>query len=525
MATNPNETSDEPPKPIHDAAAFILVVLHDFCGESPWRPHADMEEIVRRIEEVAVEGWHADFRLATQPAARRLVGQILPLQLLANLRRLGAAIYNCVLLLRQVRPLYGWTSPAAASMHALGARYSWHRCQHAVQNLNYPALLAATRPYRVSIPAPMPTFEAGFDWLHEQFCGMLSQARVASGQFQQIVDRTRQAWFEEADRQFNPEDHERFAAQCTTWIQGRQMYWSPPPLHGLNELQQRLVRDNLKRRNRILYIQRQEKAEYGVYKQEQLMAFRMGRDLPPPPGAHHAYCFPSPRRTTTTTATTSPCDDIMDPTTKVFSCPVCLDDTTELSTLNGGWTDHVEQDLCPYTCLIPERTNPDCLKVTSESPVEHMLRYHQAFIPFYRCPKINSNHCTPLCHGANRFYDPIEFREHLDEQMRHVEDPSQRVTVEDCRVLGEEGFGGSCPFCAGPADDVRPRDPRWLLEHIKIEQQYFALMALPWATEALMEDGAFEDWCAWMYPEPLYHIGGWPCSRKTLRTSWKVVIK
>ncbi|RAL14740.1 uncharacterized protein BO97DRAFT_403828 [Aspergillus homomorphus CBS 101889] len=166
-------------------------------------------------------------------------------------------------------------------------------------------------------------------------------------------------WFD-ADANFQPEDHRKFREDITRWLLrrlGKTEVGEDGHPTQLTEVQKRMIRDALTRRNRELQAQTQST---GIYTDEEKQeALATGIPLPPPPGAdavlHAAHQTP---------------DIIIDPVSRLFDCPCCFRTLPSRYLEPEHWWKHVESDLCSGTCLLDR-----CFMKPQPFNIDHYYRH------------------------------------------------------------------------------------------------------------------------------------------------------
>ncbi|RAH79596.1 hypothetical protein BO86DRAFT_390850 [Aspergillus japonicus CBS 114.51] len=237
------------------------------------------------------------------------------------------------------------------------------------------------------------------------------------------------------DHAFVPENHLKFRQDITRWLLARQ---GKPEVSAdgqpteLTEVQRRLIRDSLTRRNRFLWVQTETARIYT--EEEKSEAVATGAPLRPPPAANAVLeAVQQPPRA-----------ELIDPVTGKFDCPCCFRRLPARYLEPKAWWKHVESDVGSATCLL-----------------DHCLMKPQPF-------------------AIDQLYDHV----------RLYHDPEKLWTLRDidsARRFPLDPFPENCPIC-DYTDDDRER----VVTHICKELRFFALMALPWATDQMLIVG--DEW-------------------------------
>ncbi|RAK82227.1 uncharacterized protein BO72DRAFT_444151 [Aspergillus fijiensis CBS 313.89] len=232
-----------------------------------------------------------------------------------------------------------------------------------------------------------------------------------------------------ADHAFLPKDHAKFRQDITRWLlarQGKPEIGADGQPTELTEVQQRLIRDALTRRHRFLWVQAKSARIYTD--EEKAEALATGAPLRAPPQANAVL----------EAALQPPGEKILDPLTGKFECPCCFRTLPPRYREPEAWWKHVESDVGSGTCLL-----------------DHCLMKPRPF-------------------AMDQFYKHV----------RVYHDPEKSYTLRDIdspRRFPLDPFPDHCPIC-NYADEDRER----VVSHICKELRFFALMALPWATERML---------------------------------------
>ncbi|KAM0260793.1 hypothetical protein ACHAQJ_002559 [Trichoderma viride] len=268
-----------------------------------------------------------------------------------------------------------------------------------------------------------------------------------------------------ADQQFNPEEHADLQTHLTTiMLLKKEKEYSELDIttesfdsSNLSEIQKRLIRCNLKRRNRFLYAQRHSKSL----------------------GLAAAVASTSPPETTTLrTAQTSQKDVRTQSQQSSPSAPKAAageaetptNPTITTGTKASADRKHIAYDLSPYTCILSGCANPDALYATKKDWRQHLLDKHQGF-EYWICFS---------CEGAEQFRKEEEFIHHTKvEHESSISSDQISLLVDVCKRVALVEIS-SCPLCDWPKDEEGEVDKNVLLDHIAKELHTFSLRSLPW---------------------------------------------
>ncbi|UKZ53448.1 hypothetical protein TrVGV298_007240 [Trichoderma virens] len=150
----------------------------------------------------------------------------------------------------------------------------------------------------------------------------------------------------------------------------------------------------------------------------------------------------------------------------VFKCPCCCQSLPSEGFRNSAsrWSQHLIDDLCPYTCIAQSCPTPDMLFTTRKAWELHVENDHA---PQWQCL---------LCDEGDEPYSSEEdLTTHIKTQHKEAllkYDLSFLVSSAEVRYMGIE----SCPLCPSKG----PRDSPELVDHVVRHAYEFALRALPW---------------------------------------------
>lgn len=134
------------------------------------------------------------------------------------------------------------------------------------------------------------------------------------------------------------------------------------------------------------------------------------------------------------------------------------------------------QDVCPYTCIIEDCSNPDALYVTRSEWMKHVRKDHQQC---WEClPCATPGKLPPIFPSVEGFLD----------HLRHVHggtigEGQYSTLLLDAARPAPSGIS-RCPLC----DETAPADSDTLLEHIAEHLHSFALLSLPWPRDESQDE-------------------------------------
>ncbi|RAH64685.1 uncharacterized protein BO66DRAFT_406152 [Aspergillus aculeatinus CBS 121060] len=476
------------PTPIHDAAVLCLTALAEFWGLGVLAPAdalgddasrdafylaEDGPNTVEILEEVVEECQALETILEERKTVRDEVGNLPPEMALDLLCKLVDLAQECrdkgraYASERQVDTETAFDTTAKDAWAQLNGRYRWwgHGPPRVLLGSDFRALQAQVEEARASRGTTLGNKENEIlpPWLPEEhsiaWMQILQKAmRDVAGEvlplIREMAAAVRRTWFREADTHFDLPRHRQFDYQCMAYVLNRRQDYViekeqrppqrpiPQSLQARNELlqdvlvQRHLIVSNLVRRNRILYAQ--EERGHAVYSAEQMRAIRERAFKDP------GEAWPAPPAAGYLRGFYEDRPDelcVEQISTHGLTCPGCLEvQRPEVARSFEAWNAHIAEDLCPYICLDPQCRDPVFSSPSADGCAwkEHML----------------NEHCSKL---------------------------------------------SACPFCSWPPNPEEV-DPEHLLAHIAIELQFFALLALPWATRDLQKKNAFKQWYDLRYP-------------------------
>ncbi|PYH83221.1 hypothetical protein BO82DRAFT_363420 [Aspergillus uvarum CBS 121591] len=471
------------PTPIHDATILCLTALAEFWGLGVLAPAdalgddaskdafylaEDGPNTVEILEEVVEECQALETILAERRRVRDEVGNLPPAMALDFLCELADLAQECrdkgrdYASERQIDTETAFDATAKDAWVQLNGRYRWwgHNLPRALPSSDFAAVQARVDQARAARkPAPEEETLIGVPWIPEENSIAWMQhlqkvMRALADEVQPLIRGMAAAvprvWFREADAQFDPARHREFDKQCTAYILSRGQDWAiekeqqssrrpaSHPLRARNEqLRVALVQSHLIVGN----LKRRNRILYAQEERGHVLYS---------PGQMQAF-----RRKDSVALPASPAASYLgcffaDTPAELcveqhsahgLTCPGCLEiQRPEVARSFEAWNAHVAADLCPYICLDPKCRDPVFAYPSADGGTwkEHMLTQHGSKL-------------------------------------------------------------AACPFCSWPPD-AQAVDPEHLLAHIAIELQFFALLALPWATQDLLRKGAFKRWYDKRYP-------------------------
>ncbi|PLB55447.1 hypothetical protein P170DRAFT_432984 [Aspergillus steynii IBT 23096] len=221
----------------------------------------------------------------------------------------------------------------------------------------------------------------------------------------------------------------------------------------LNEVQLRLVRCNLKRRNRFLHAQRQGPSSR-PYRFINSAAVSMPEDSTAPIDLD----YPRPPR--------------LDGNGHDFQCPYCCEKLPAIMADDDRWREHIADDLAPYTCIVAGCDQPDVLFTLEEDWREHVLKDHSSV----------TWTCFPCGNGA-RFGDKNTFVQHTKSCHAASISPDQIPVLTELSKKATPPEIKRCPLCNWPEEEGVTVDLDVLLKHIARDIHAFSLHALTWAND------------------------------------------
>ncbi|PYH48111.1 uncharacterized protein BP01DRAFT_380027 [Aspergillus saccharolyticus JOP 1030-1] len=462
--------------PLHDACVLALVTLAEFWGLGVLTPltaldDSDLEDdfilgidgpsAVELLEQVLEECQTLDEKLAQWPFARAVVGD-------PALTRAFDLLCSTVELAQECRDIGSeCVSMELSDLHCeefckdawkqMGGRYQWwgHDLARDLPGSDFAVVQNRVRELRAirnlydteSVRYGLVELQAEKAiWRMQQLLdGVHDLAKEAWKQILDIADSVRQSRFREADRLFDPQDHVAFELQCMAHLFARR---EDPVIEDEEEIAVRTP-ETPDMQTKVLAL-RKHLIAMNMKRRNRFLHFQKQAE-------HVVYSLehlsafkedgvelPAPPGAEYFYGgfKDTPIGLVTKQTsTYGFTCPACLDcQPPRLAGLFETWNYHIEDDLRPYICL-----EPDChdsifsdLAEDGSAWQEHMLDEHYWTLP-------------------------------------------------------------ACPFCCWPSQ-VNAVIPEHLLAHIAIELQYFALLALPWATSPLTQPDAFKQWYERRYP-------------------------
>ncbi|KAI9042927.1 BAG family molecular chaperone regulator [Aspergillus affinis] len=323
----------------------------------------------------------------------------------------------------------------------------------------------------------------------------------------------RRSRLQKADQRFDPTEHEELEGYLIAMLltQLKRMD-KTRDASALNEVQLRLVRCNLKRRNRFLYAQRHSKGLDGGIGRRSDKNAAVNRDgsviqddiidhgeIKNLPKLDHQ----NPNSTVITgTSASALSDSFMMPLTApaapaassimsstvidldyphpprfhedahLFRCPCCCEAIPVAVADKNKWRKHVADDLSPYTCILTGCNQPDVLFNTKEAWKQHLLKDHGS-MTYWICF---------ACGNGARYYSKEHFIQHT--RSSHASSiPSDQIPslVDICKKSTPRQIS-HCPLCDWPDEGVEVEKDA-LLNHIAKEIHSFSLRALPWADD------------------------------------------
>ncbi|KAL4935315.1 hypothetical protein BDV06DRAFT_217514 [Aspergillus oleicola] len=287
--------------------------------------------------------------------------------------------------------------------------------------------------------------------------------------------------------------------------------------HSLTAIQQRLVKANLKRRNRFLYAQRHA-MKLSERDQVPSTLIASPRKLPLPPvlnalkGATEEHGALKVFSATTATevqdpivlptqASAQPATTVISAISSrvtyprppplrsdqnVFQCPCCCQTLSTSMGRGSQWKKHLSRDILPYTCILENCPNPEKLYHTKNLWLSHMFTDHGG-IPNWVCLACNDSSARSV------FYEKSAFIKHLEG--RHVSGikPQQIPMLVSAWQRKAPVSIHFCPLCG-----FEDQNSDAVLNHTAEHLHSFSLRSLPWAPgedefEGDSYDGYYEE--------------------------------
>ncbi|UNI20028.1 WD repeat-containing protein 88, variant 2 [Purpureocillium takamizusanense] len=161
------------------------------------------------------------------------------------------------------------------------------------------------------------------------------------------------------------------------------------------------------------------------------------------------------------------------PDARVFTCPCCCQTLPVAFSRGNRWKKHVAEDVCPYTCVLPECTTPDVLFTLKENWLQHLVKEHRSS-DYWICF---------ICGDGVWLGSEDDFIAHTER--KHTESVPQSqipALMSLCKHSAPVRIS-CCPLCGWHGDEDRQVDRDVLLDHIAKEVHAFSLRALPWADD------------------------------------------
>ncbi|KAJ5979050.1 hypothetical protein N7501_002392 [Penicillium viridicatum] len=275
----------------------------------------------------------------------------------------------------------------------------------------------------------------------------------------------------------------------------------------LNEVQLRLVRCNLKRRNRFLYAQQhsrgldagpiRHKNRTAAPKEVELTREEIAKgkadskplndgskqanstivtgtsasklsddfNLPQP---DHAAPTASSIISTTAIDLDYPRPPRFKDDTHLFRCPCCCEALPVEMANKNSWRKHIADDLSPYTCIAADCDQPHVLFNTKEAWRQHVRKDHSS-LTYWICF---------ACGDGSQFNDNSAFVQHTKSNHAATISPDQIPVLCDLSKKTTPAGLERCPLRRGVMVE---KD--MLLSHIAKEIHSFSLQSLPWADD------------------------------------------
>lgn len=158
-----------------------------------------------------------------------------------------------------------------------------------------------------------------------------------------------------------------------------------------------------------------------------------------------------------------------------FKCPCCYMTLPDMLRDEARWTNHLMEDLCPYTCPFPDCERENVLYISRTSWLGHILESHGKG-EYWKCQ---------VCSGTdneNTFSTATDFACH--NRFRHRNAMSEDTVADlqvSCRKVEPPNIM-QCPLCPWPQGEEVAPDAMASLEHVGSCIYEFSLKALPWST-------------------------------------------
>ncbi|KPM43901.1 hypothetical protein AK830_g2585 [Neonectria ditissima] len=313
----------------------------------------------------------------------------------------------------------------------------------------------------------------------------------------------------EADRHPRVQAEQELRDHLTAYILSRGPFspdhvFSPEDINAskLSPVQEHLIRCNLIRRNRFLYAQKHSKSQTVrpplvtpsepsegrviVHEQPEIKTAVSDKTEAGPSRA--SGIFPPPRDLvrlkappTCLSATADKLDYPPPPEMAEgapgFICPCCCELLPTMMAEKRRWKKHLEYDLFPYTCVLPDCPNPGVFYRTKDAWKTHLFKGHHPDDMTWKCIR---------CPGSAPFEHVDLFVSHM--LQNHAEDleytPSGYMSASKWAAPG--GIT-SCPLCPLSCEDGTDITPKALLDHIAEEVHAFSLKSLPWEFDGLSD--------------------------------------
>ncbi|CAI7654280.1 unnamed protein product [Penicillium bialowiezense] len=251
----------------------------------------------------------------------------------------------------------------------------------------------------------------------------------------------------------------------------------------LNEVQLRLVRCNLKRRNRFIYTQ-----EHSMGLDAHSVCHGDRTDVPKKAEATQGETIDGkpnlespndiPKHTNNTIITGTSASKVSDD----FNLPQPVHATPATSSILSTTMIDLDyprpprfkdDDLSPYTCISANCDEPDVLFNTKEAWKEHILKDHSS-LTYWICF---------ACADGTQFDDKDTFIQHTRSEHAATIPPGHILVLCDLSKKTTPTGIPRCPLCNWPEEEGVEVEKDVLLSHIAKEIHSFSLRALPWADD------------------------------------------
>ncbi|PYH91047.1 hypothetical protein BO71DRAFT_443436 [Aspergillus ellipticus CBS 707.79] len=350
--------------------------------------------------------------------------------------------------------------------------------------------------YEAKLPPEPPLQECMYNV--ESMIDQLARIAVA------IRRSGRRSRLRKADQQFDATEHEEQEGHLIAMLltQLKRTHKTRDP-SGLNEVQLRLVRCNLKRRNRFFYAQRHSKGLAGSIMRRLDKTAAENRDEYNVNPLKVELEHPNLDNTVITgTSASALSDSFLMPQTEpaapaassivsttvidldyphpprfgddahLFRCPCCCEAIPVAVAGKNKWRKHIADDLSPYTCILAGCDQPDVHFNTKEAWKQHLLKDHSS-MTYWICF---------ACGNGARFYNKEAFVQHTRSSHAFSIQLDQVPAFVDICKKSTPTQISQCPLCEWPEEEVEV-EQNTLLSHIAKEVHSFSLRALPWADE------------------------------------------